>query len=996
MKTQNRIDKKVLCLVFALGTSLLLSIPSVRADDPALMGWWKLDGDALDSSGHDRHGALQGSPTFEPGVFGQALEMEANPDYVTIDGYKGILGTHAFSIAAWVKTTNTADGQIMHWGSDVTNGERVEFRIQGNRLRISHGNGNVQGDTDLTGGEWYHVAVTVIDGASASSGDVTFYVNGQDDTQAKTDPDTWHITPNATLDLTIGWRPTNQDRPFIGSIDEVVLYNKVLTPEDVARIMNGDILPASGRASKEDPADQALDVLRDTILTWNAGEFAVTHDVYFGTSFEDVNTATVPTTPGLDANSLDVGVLEFGKTYYWRVDEVNCAPDNTIFKGDVWSFTVEPYSIQIPGSDIIATASSFSNDFSIPEKTLDGSGLGENETHGIKTETMWFTETGDQAPWIQYEFDTVKKLDTMKVWNSNSSAEGFVGYGVKGVLIEYSKDGESWDVFEDVNEFSRATGVPIYNQYDEIALGGLAAKMVRLNIQSNWGGFLQAYSLSEVQFKSIPTFAREPQPEAGDGDVAPDAVLSWRAGREAVSHEIYLGTDSNELSLAKTVGENEASIDSLNYDTTYFWQIVEVNEAEEPASYPGDVWSFTTQAYFVVDDFDSYSNDSPDRPFQTWLDGFGYSADEFFPTDYLGNGTGSGVGHDIWSVSSPQYNGQIMEGTIAKGGQSMPLYFNNTNGLSLSETERTFARAQDWTANGIKSLSLNLYGQPDNSGQLYLKINDTRIDYIGLSDALQRQQWIPWNIDLSEMTGLENVTSLAIGIEDAGAAGLIYVDDVRLYPMTPDTIDPVVPNDSDPNLVALYEFEGNADDSVGDKHATVEGAPLYTQGKSGQAISLDGFIDYAVHTLDAEEIWSATSVSLWARTDMLTQAVNSGLFNNNSAANDFQIDMDGSDPGAYRYNGIGGSGLFGPVTNEWVHLAISCDGTTTNIYYNGLFVTSINVANTQYGQIAVGINRGMAVMFEGEIDAVRVYNRALSNAEIAGLAGLTETVPASF
>jgi len=421
-----------------------------------------------------------------------------------------------------------------------------------------------------------------------------------------------------------------------------------------------------------------------------------------------------------------------------------------------------------------------------------------------------------------------------------------------------------------------------------------------------------------------------------------------------------------------------------------------VNEAETPSVWPGLRWSFSTVPYVTVDNFESYDNVSPDRPFQTWLDGFGYSADEFFPVEYPGNGTGAGIGHDVWSLSSPHYDGDIMEKTIVKAGQSMPLYFNNTNGLTVSETEVALDSTQDWTANGIKSLSLNIHGNPGNSGQLYLKINDTRLDYVGLSDALQRQQWIPWNIDLSEMTGLENVTSLAIGIEGAGAAGLIYVDDIRLYPMTPETINPVVPIDSDPNLVALYEFEGNANDSIGDKHATVEGAPLYTQGKSGQAISLDGFIDYAVHTLDAEEIWSATSVSLWARTDMLTQAVNAGLFNNNSAANDFQIDMNGSDPGAYRYSGTGGSGLFGPVTNEWVHLAMSCDGATTDTYYNGLFATSINVANTQYGQIAVGINRGMAVMFEGEIDDVRVYNRALSNAEIAGLAGLTETVPASF
>ena len=54
------------------------------------------------------------------------------------------------------------------------------------------------------------------------------------------------------------------------------------------------------------------------------------------------------------------------------------------------------------------------------------------------------------------------------------------------------------------------------------------------------------------------------------------------------------------------------------------------------------------------------------------------------------------------------------------------------------------------------------------------------------------------------------------------------------------------------------------------------------------------------------------------------------------------------------------------------------------------------ITSQQYGQIAMGINRGMANMFEGEIDDVRVYNRALSDAEIAGLAGLTESVPVSF
>ena len=46
----------------------------------------------------------------------------------------------------------------------------------------------------------------------------------------------------------------------------------------------------------------------------------------------------------------------FGQTYYWRVDEVNAPPDSTVYKGDVWSFTVEPYGYPI--KPVKATASS--------------------------------------------------------------------------------------------------------------------------------------------------------------------------------------------------------------------------------------------------------------------------------------------------------------------------------------------------------------------------------------------------------------------------------------------------------------------------------------------------------------------------------------------------------------------------------------------------------------------------------------------------------------
>ncbi|NQV32258.1 MAG: LamG domain-containing protein, partial [Phycisphaeraceae bacterium] len=319
---------------------------------------------------------------------------------------------------------------------------------------------------------------------------------------------------------------------------------------------------------------------------------------------------------------------------------------------------------------------------------------------------------------------------------------------------------------------------------------------------------------------------------------------------------------------------------------------------------------------------------------------------------------------------------------------------NNTNGLSVSETEITFDSAQDWTASGIKSLSLNIYGDPDNTGQLYLKINGTRIDYDGLSDAMQRTAWIPWNIDLSGVAGsLQNVTSLAIGVEGAGATGVIYLDEIRLYPLTPETITPVIPNDSDPNLVTYYAFEGNANDSQGNYNGTPTGDPVYTSGVAGQALVLDNVDDLIVNTFDAEVTWPAYSVSLWVKTDLFNQDLYSSLFNNNSSGADFQIEVNGND--IYGYRG-GGNGQLGPVTSDWVHLTVTCDGTQTHLYYNGLFVRTVNEAQTQFGQIAIGANRGMTNLFGGILDEVRVYNRALSNAEAAGLAGITDEIPLSF
>ena len=556
-----------------------------------------------------------------------------------------------------------------------------------------------------------------------------------------------------------------------------------------------DTRRAKGASATPIPIDTMIDVPRDVVLGWDAGEFAATHDVYFGTVFDDVNEASradprgVLESQGQDAATFEPVSPEFDQTYYWRVDEVNGAPDYTVIRGDVWRFTLEPHAIAIPGADISVTASSVSNEFSPPQKMIDGSGLDADNHHDIAPESMWFSASVDLDPWIQFEFDGVKKMESMKVWNSNGAAESAIGWGIKEAQIETSVDGTHWDLLDGTTQFSRGPGSPTYNQYDEIDLGGVAAKYVRLDIQSNWGGILMSYSLSEVIFYTIPVQARTPEPVVGSADVLPNSVAVWRAGREASQHILYVSADANAVAegtapsvTSSTNAVNLTSLD-LQLGETYYWRVDEVNDTEVPSVWEGAVWQFTTASTLTVDDFEGYSNVSPNRPFQTWLDGFGYSSDEFFPVGYGGNGTGSGVGHDIWSISSPHYDGDIMEGTIVKSGNlSLPFYYNNTGGDS--QIERVYAVPQDWTIGGIKALAMAVYGQAGNTGDLYVELNGTRI---GGTVVNQRAAWVSLEIDLSSVSAslLQNVTGVTLGVEGAGASGMVYVDDVYLGTTVP-------------------------------------------------------------------------------------------------------------------------------------------------------------------------------------------------------------------
>jgi hypothetical protein len=699
-------SKRLLCS-FSLALVCGLALTSVTsAADPSLVGWWKLDETsgttAADSSGNGNTGTVNGPATWVAGQLGGGLQLSGTNNYVECGNGASLNMRAQVTLSAWIKPTTAGNGQHQHY---VTKGDTC--------YALKHNTGNYM-EFNVYDGAWYTASGPAVNAATfnnvwhhvAGTYDGTtlkIYVDGV--LQPTTATHVGQIGASSTS-VTLGRDNTNNGRYFTGIIDDARIYNRALSDVEILKVMAGG--EDAALASKPNPADKATDVPRDAALSWVAGDFAKTHDVYFGTAYDEVNDATVATSAGQSATTFDpAGLLAFGQTYYWRVDEVNAPDKPATFKGKTWSFAAENFAYRVTPTK--ATASSMLAATMGPEKTIDGSGLDALDQHGTSASQMWLSKKNVSPIWIQYEFDKAYKLYEMWVWNSNQAVEQSVGFGAQDVTIETSLDGTTWTALANVPKFEQAPGDPNYTHNTTVTFGGVQAKFVKLTILTNWADGTKQAGLAEVRFFYVPVKAFGPNPANAGVDVALNGVLNWRAGREAVKHNVTVGNDANAVGngtvAAKTVTDHTFSLSSLalEYGKTYYWKVDEVNDAADTKVWAGDVWSFTTIGYGVIDDFESY-DDVCNRIFFAWADGlpFGASSDCGVAA-YAGNGTGATVGNAAapFAEQSVTHNGSR---------QSLPMWFDNTKSPFYSETQREWQTAQSWTGGGANTMTVWVRG----------------------------------------------------------------------------------------------------------------------------------------------------------------------------------------------------------------------------------------------------------------------------------------------
>jgi hypothetical protein len=332
----------------------------------------------------------------------------------------------------------------------------------------------------------------------------------------------------------------------------------------------------------------------------------------------------------------------------------------------------------------------------------------------------------------------------------------------------------------------------------------------------------------------------------------------------------------------------------------------------------------------------------------------------------------------------------------------MPLSYDNSGGVTVSEAEHTLDASQNWTQHGIKSLSLSFFGAPDNiAGQLYVKVNGTKVSYPGSAEDLKIAAWIPWVIDLSGLN-VQNVTTVAIGVEGAGAAGMLLIDDIRLYPYDGELVESADPGTE--GLVAYYPLDGDASDAAGGHDGTISGTPDFVTGYDGQALDLASAAttpQYVNVAYSEDFALNSFTVAAWVNVKDLAdlRAIVGTRFNADYTF-DFKVSStyvhgDIGDGSAWLNTALDIDAAHGGVISigDWHHVAYTIDAAAgaADIYLDGVLGatwtftgTPLLMSPTQ--ELRIGNCSGTEYM-NGMIDEVRIYNHALSPGEVAGLVG---------
>ena len=685
----------------------------------SLIHHWRLDENpaagvtvAVDAVG-GLDGDIQGA-TSAPGKSGNALNFDGADDEVTINNF---VPPPQGAIVFWINPALAKSKErILGAGGDYEvwlrgNGELKNELFDGGSSTTGTGAGA------LNANEWNHVATTY----DSTMMVVEIFLDGELQIAGTAEVPS---TPTETT-LLFGHRGgAAAGEHYGGLLDDVRIYDHVLSEMEV----NALAYPPRVIARDPIPSDGAIHEDTWVNLSWTAGDFAVSHDVYLGDNFNDVNDATNESdtfrgnqmttfyVAGFPGFAYPDGLVP-GTTYYWRIDEVNEADPNSPWKGNIWSFS-------------------------------------------IPSQTAYNPDPADGAEFVGPDNVTLS-------WTP--------GFGAKLHTVYLGDD------YDQVN--NATSGVPSGTaSYDPGSLE--REKVYYWRVDESDG--IATYK-GDIWAFTTPGAAGAPQPANKAVDVEHTQILTWTPADNADSHQVYFGVDketvknattsSPEYKGSKALGSESYDPGKLAWHMTYYWRVDAVYNADLDLPVKGLVWSFTTADFLSIDDFESYTDDDAagQAIWQTWIDGLD-AADNGAQVGYLFPPYCEQTIVHTGSQSMPLlYNN---EAGVTNSEVRLPL------AAPRDWTQAGVADLSLWYRGESANAVEPLYVAVSNAGGAPgIVVRDD-------PEAAVKTTWKQWRVSLNAIAdqgiNLIDVDQIAIGLgSKAGAAtggsGTMYIDDIRLY-----------------------------------------------------------------------------------------------------------------------------------------------------------------------------------------------------------------------
>jgi len=362
----------LLCLALVLGLSATGAIGAITFE--GLVAHLKFDGNAFDELGNVIAPIENGNPMYNTGVDGLALFLNGQTDYIDLGPEFGpavIKPLTSLSISVWAKGNNVDSARewprVCQFGNSddseyvallpysggtpeepawgAMGGPRFELKKTGygdgmeNNLTLNAPN------TVITPDEWANIVVTL----DADRDYAAIYVNSELVVGAGIymgaagsvyDTNDFIRNPSIIEKYDQNYIGSSADNSFFyGGLDDLQIYNRVLTQTEIELIASGP--PAL--AGKPKPSDGAVSVPQEVTLTWRPGAYveglSPKHRVFFSENFDDVNDGIGGIEQDVERYPVDGKLkLDLGKTCYWRVDEANSTTGWD--EGFLWKFTV--------------------------------------------------------------------------------------------------------------------------------------------------------------------------------------------------------------------------------------------------------------------------------------------------------------------------------------------------------------------------------------------------------------------------------------------------------------------------------------------------------------------------------------------------------------------------------------------------------------------------------------------------------------------------------